>query len=296
MTQDTTLSEDDIKKLAQRGGMDLGDQQTFWEFFSDTNDLVYGGGASNLYSGRTFRWVDDWCFNGPLYATLYGSGTPIGSPPYTATLGGTGRLLGITGTGRLGVVAMHAGETADGQCRLHTCAMGAFDGGGSLNMDRITFEAVVAFDTKSTALEGYVAEIGLVGNAPGYGCFFRYDETVGGHKWLAVTEEGGSETVVILDGTTNGGFATVDGGTIDNLSLPDYGFFRLKVVYTGTTGVGTSAAFYVNDVLCTTITSTLPTHSLAGSVDMQKTAGTTTRYLALDYTDLKYEFRLDRVP
>lgn len=39
MAQDTTLTETDIKKLAQRGGMELGDQQNFWEWYQAVTTL-----------------------------------------------------------------------------------------------------------------------------------------------------------------------------------------------------------------------------------------------------------------
>lgn len=40
MAQDVTLTEEDIKKLAQRGGMELGDQQNFWEWYQNTLSAI----------------------------------------------------------------------------------------------------------------------------------------------------------------------------------------------------------------------------------------------------------------
>lgn len=257
----------------------------------------------NAYTGRFFRWTDDWFYAGPMYCTFTGtSGTPVGH--HTLTMQGTARLVGVTGSGRLGLVSLQAGETADGQCRVHTCAMGAFDAGGQANMQTITYEAVVAIENKSTALEEFRVEVGLVGNSPGYGAFFRYDRANNGgvHRWSVVAENLGTETVAVLDGTTNGGIATVDAGTIDDYSLPTYSFFRLKVVLDGTAGVATSAKYYVKRTsdddyfLAATITTNLPTHSLAGSVEIMKTAGTTSRAMVVDYTELTYQFLADRTP
>lgn len=264
------------------------------EAFDKINEVVESANG-NLYSGLFYQFIDDWLYVGPMYVTFAGtSGTPVGH--HTLTMTGSARLVGLTGTGRLGLVALQCGETADGQCRVHTCACGAFDAGGQANMDWISYEAVLAFEAKASVAEDYVAEVGLVGNAPGYGAFFRYNRAVGGHKWMAVTENEGTETAVVLDGTTQGGVTTVDTTAIDNMSLPTYGFYRLKVVLQGTNGVATSASFYVNGTLVATLTTNLPTHSLAGSVEILKTAGTTSRYIALDYTALTYQFLTARVP
>lgn len=258
--------------------------------------LASGAAITNLFAGRRFTFTDDWMYVGPLYAHVTGYiGQALGHHTFTSQLTHTGAsVIGITGTGRLGLVGMSTGSTAAGQCRLHTCAMGAFDAGGTANMSSISYEAVLAFEAQATVGEDFIAEIGLVGNAPGYGCFFRYQRSVGGNKWLAVTENLGTETVQVLDGS--GG--SVDAGTIQALSLPSFGMFRLKVVMDSPDGTAASATarFYVNGVLVWTTTSNLPTHSLAGSVEIVKAAGTTPRYLALDYTCLEYQFRLDRVP
>jgi hypothetical protein len=228
---------------------------------------------------------------GPMYTTFTGtSGTPIGF--HTLTMSGTARLVGITGSGRNGLASLQTGETTDGQCRVHTCAIGAFDDGGEGLLTSITYESVQAFEALATVGEDYVVEVGLVGNSPGYGALLRYNRGVGGAKWMAVTENAGTETAVILDGTTQGGVATVNVTAIDALSLPSYGFFRTKVVLEGAASTATSAKFYVASAgaYVATITTNLPTHSLAGSVEILKTAGTTSRYLALDYTRLIYEY------
>jgi hypothetical protein len=266
-------------------------------------------GTPNLYSGDSFLFTEDWKFGGTggtYYYSLAG-GNPLSFGDYTTDWTNNASIGGLTGTGRLGVVALNTGVLADARCRVRTCAMGAFD---STKYQTLSFEAVLAFANKATVTDDYTAEIGLVGNkwlatdslgdVAGFGHFFRYKRSAGGHKWMAVNRNLDAETQVILDGTINSGVATVDAGTIDDLSLPSYGFFRLKVIATAnpSTGAGASAAYYVNDVLCATITTNMVTHSLAGSVDIRKTAGTNSRYLALDYTALGYTMRTgqDRLP
>lgn len=237
--------------------------------------------------------VDDFFYVGPMYTTFAGtSGTPVGW--HTLTEQGTARLIGITGTGRQGMVSLQAGETEDGFCRLHTIAAGAFDDGGQANLSLISYECVIGVEDLSSGSEEYIVEAGLVGNAPGYGCFFRYQRTVGGVKWLAVTEDSGTEDVLALDGT-NG---TTDGGNIIAYTLPNSGFVRLKVVMESSDGTAANAnaKFYVNGTLCATKTAQMPTHSLAGSINIVKTVGTTNRSLAVDYARLRYVFRSARTP
>jgi hypothetical protein len=268
-----------------------------------------GSGTPNLYTADSFLFTDDWTY-GALITFANSGNNPVNYGIYTTDWTNNASIGPITGSGRLGLTALSTGVLTDARCRVRTGAMGAFD---STKYASISFEAIVAFGNKATVTDDYTAEIGLVGNkwlatdslgdVAGFMHAFRYKRSVGGHKWMVVNRNLDVENVVILDGTTNGtttAVATVDGGTIDDLALPAYSFFRLKVIATAnpSTGAGTSAAYYVNDVLCATITTNMVTHSLAGSVDIRKTAGTNSRYLALDYTALGYTMRTgqDRLP
>lgn len=258
------------------------------------------GSTDNGYAARRFVFRDDWMYGNSVYYEL-SDGQPAVFGDYTTEWSsGTPRMVPMHGSQRLGLMCLYTGEASDGQMRVRTAAMGAFD---SRKYSAIWFEAVVAFEAVSSASQEYRAEIGLVGNAwaipnvRGFGHFFRYERATGGHKWIAVNRNDDEETAVILDGSTQNGIETVDGGTIDGYSLPSYGFFRLKVVaHADSEGVGSYARFYVNDVLCAQIDTNMVTHSLAGSVEILKTAGTTSRFLALDYTELGYELREAREP
>jgi len=255
-----------------------------------------GGVSQNPWADPIALW-DDFFYVGPLYVTFGGtSGTPVGF--HTLTMQGSARMVGITGTGRQGVVSLQCGETTDGFCRLHTTASGAFDDGGQENLSSLMYECVIAVETLSTVSEEFVVEAGLVGNAPGYGAFFRYQRTAGGVKWIAVTEDAGVETAVVLDGTTQGGVVTADAGDIAAYSFPNFGFFKLKVQIDSPDGTHGSATarFWVNDQLCATIDENMPSHSLAGSVNIAKLAGVTNRNLAVDFAHLRYDFRLPRTP
>lgn len=260
--------------------------------------------SGNGWASRTFRFTDDWMYSGTLYASLNHSGTALGHHTLTMSTGAS--AAGITGSGRLGLFGLLTGADTAGTTRVHTCAMGAFDSGGVGNLNSISYEAVVAYSALATVSDDYTSEVGLVGNAPGYGAYFRYQRSVGGAKWLAVSENSGTETVVVLDGSTQSGVTTVDPGSITALSLPSSGMFRLKVVVTGDgAGAAASAKFYVatsttdaddEGTLCATLETNMPTHSLAGSVEIAKTAGTNSVYLALDFTELIYDFNTARVP
>lgn len=259
----------------------------------------------NEYIARTFNFRDDWLYATSTYQSLAG-GNPVHFGHHTTDWTTGASIGGITGSQRLGLVALSTGIETAARCRVRTNAMGAFD---STKYSQMSYEAVVAFDALSTAAQEYYAEVGLVGNKwlltdslgdlSGFGHFFRYKRSVGGVKWIAVNRDLDVETAVILDGTTQGGIATVNAGDIAALSLPSFGFFRLKVIaYADSSGVGSYAEYYVNGVLCATISTNMVTHSLAGSVEIRKTAGTTARYIALDYTDLGYVMRTgqDRQP
>lgn len=254
--------------------------------------------TSNSYDSTTFTFRDDWTYGATQYFSLVAA-TNYGN--YSTDWTNNARIVPLSGSGRLGVVGLQTGDLEECRCRVRTGALGAFD---STKYSSISFEAVVAFDAQATAGQDYWAEIGLVGNkgspgqtdnlgdVAGYMHAFRYKRADGGHKWIAVNRNNDVETAVILDGTTQGGITTVDAGTITALSLPDSGFFRLKVIaYADANGAGDYCEFYVDGVLCATISTNMVEHSLAGSVAIQKTVGTTSRYLALDYTELKYTLR-----
>lgn len=253
--------------------------------------------TDNGYASRIQKITNDWFLAETLYnPTLKPGNVPVIGEYSVVMEGALSTLGGMTGSGRDGVVLQNTGDTADGRCRLQTVAAGAFDG---TTIESLAFEWVGAVSALSTSSDPYRVEIGHTGNAylssprPGWACHFRYQHTVGGHKWMAVNRDNDVETLVVLDGSTQGGIATEDPGSLDALSLPDYGFFRLKVIAVANAdGTGAYANYYVasaatdyESVLCAQIASHMPTHSLAGSVDMQKLGGTTGRYLATDFTE-----------
>lgn len=254
----------------------------------------------NAYKAREFHFTEDYKQGDTLYYSLIGPSSAGYGAHHTIEWTNNSRIVPVTGSGRLGVVSLQTGELASAKCRLHTGAMGAFD---SAKFLWLSHETVLAFVTKATVGEDYWAETGLVGNkwaatddlgdVAGFGHFFRYKRDVGGTKWIAVNRNQDVETAVILDGTTQGGIATVDGGDIDDQAFPNYGWFRLKVIAWAdpNTGAGLHADYYVNGVLCASIPTNMVTHSLAGSTMIRKTAGTTNRDLYLDFTDLAYRMR-----
>lgn len=172
-----------------------------------------------------------------------------------------------------------------------TLAMDSGLAPGGIDFARIAFEWVGGVQDLSTVDEEYVVFVGLVGSVPGYGCFFTYDRLSSGDFWCAVTEENGVSTITVLDGS---------GGTvaapIGPYTYPNTGIDRLTVEYEGTDGVGDRAVFKINGVVVWTETATLPTHSLGGFVAINKSAGTTVRRLATDYTCLSCDIRAPRVP
>lgn len=256
----------------------------------------------NRYAGKHFEWNDDWLIASQLAQGNGWNGLALGAAPYSLAVNGANSALSpVTGSQRLGVVTLDTGTTATGSAAVSTVSSFAMD---SSVIDQISYEWTGGFETLSTVGEEYNAIIGLVGEAPGYGCYFAYDRgnTLAGgpnagnaNKFELWTKEAGTATKVLLDGTTQGGITTVN-SAVAAYTFPTTNIYRLKVIYAGSGGTGTSCKGYVNDVLVATITTNLPTHSLGGTVSMTKTAGTTTRKLATDQTQLAVDLNTVRSP
>lgn len=261
-------------------------------------------GAGNLYRGSEFHFVNDWVAPNTTYQSLVPTAT-VGD--WSSDWYGASALVPQYGTGRLGVVALTPGTGPASYCRMKTIAGGALD---CATFQRIEAEAVVGVNQLSNATNEFWVEVGLVGNGwvatvdpatgykSGFAHCFRYKRTEGGTKWSAVNREQDTETVVTLDGATHGGVPTVDAGTIAPVNFggaagAGSNMFRLLVkLYadaSGGPGAGSRAEYWVNDVLCATVTTNMVTHSLAHSLNILTTAGTAaTQALYVDYTRLSY--------
>jgi hypothetical protein len=254
------------------------------------------GVDSNAYAGTRFVWRDDWMIGAQLAQGNGWNNICIGTPPYSLFLtGANSNIAPVTGHQRIGVCTLSGGTTAVGAAAVGTQA--------DLILQRGTasFEAIVGFQTLSAVLDEYAVEIGLKGNAAvggapdGYGCTFIYDRNNvlpqhGGanpsklHKWICVVYEGSTGPVLKT--------AVLTSVTVATCTFPDTGLFHLKV-----TATGTGAVFVINGVTVATITTNVPTHSLAGSVGITNTASSQLLApLYLDFTELAYVVNAQRVP
>lgn len=131
------------------------------------------------------------------------------------------------------------------------------------------------FLTLSDAVNTYTVRAGISNGgmvAPTNGCFFRYTHSVNGGKWEAVCMSGGVETAA-----DTGVLAAVNG----------FHVFQVEV-----NAAGTSAGFYIDDVLVATIVSNIPTAaSVSAAWHMLRSAGTATvDVLAIDYAWSEWNF------
>lgn len=189
MAQDTTLTEDDIKKLAQRGGMDLGDQQNFWEFFDAAQTLVNEGGGGDpgasisaqvaaaetevqvvalTIPANTLAAGDSFAIE--AYATQ--AGTNAATPTFRVRIGPTtltGNIAAtLTGTNGNGVFASRvSGLVTIRSIGASGSALGSLthakqDGAGYDFITRNVLSATVAVDT---TVENVVEFTAVSGNA-----------------------------------------------------------------------------------------------------------------------------------
>lgn len=247
-----------------------------------------GGGAdpvSNLYSGLTYEWVDDWCQSQLLAFSAGWNNIPAGSPPYSVTLANpASSISAVTSSDRVGMVSLRAGGV-DGVSAL-ICQQ-------FLRVPTyvlMEYEAVVAVPTLSTPADVFVSELGFLGVLDG--AWFRYDAQnhEGGNpglaqKWEIVTSNAGVQTSKLLDGT--GG--TVD-SPVDPAVIPSTNFYRMLVRVTASTFF-----FYINDVLVGTMVNNVTGFYGAG-VLQRKFLGATAFDLWLDYTRLFVQLAAPRTP
>jgi hypothetical protein len=247
-----------------------------------------GGAGKNLYSDLEYAWNDEWLLGQQLAVGNGWNGSALGGRPYSLTLvGANTAITPVTGTQRMGVVSLDTGTTNAGIASFSTAATLARD---SNAFGTISFEWVGGIANQSTAGEAYHVTLGLVGNAPGYGCYFVYDpqNALGGNPtnlqcWQAWTMEAGVPTQVLLPGNL-----------VTDVAFPNTGISRLKVVYNAQAPL--VANYYINDVLVASIATTLPTHSLAGSVEIVKTNGVNVRKVYTDYTSFECTLVSPRIP
>jgi len=163
-----------------------------------------------------------------------------------------------------GVLTFSTAGAANGRACLYKSLTGFI-----LGLGEFTFEARVRIVTLSTAAQEFAFAVGLhdaTAKVAVDGVYFIYDRAVSGVNWQCETSNNSART------RSDSGVAVVAGDWV-----------RLKCVVNA---AGTSAQFYINDVLVATNNANIPT--AAGRVTgprilMLKSAGTTARTADVDY-------------
>jgi hypothetical protein len=173
--------------------------------------------------------------------TFSGAGaTVITIAPPDNTIGWVRGASGTTATGRAGIWANNA-------------AILRFGAGAATWQGRIRHPAL------STATETFVSRCGFIDSVTGEsadGAFFRYTDAVNGGRWQAVTRNNNVETA------SDTGVAVVANA--------------INTMRVSVNAAGTSATFYINDVLVATIATNIPTaagRETAYGITANKTVG-----------------------
>lgn len=201
---------------------------------------------------------------------LVGTATVSG---WSSSSSGAGAVFGITAPGYgvdttenvVGLITQSTGTTTTGRCHI-------FKYGLQLGTHDTRFRFRSAIENLSDATDTYSTRIGIsdLSNVatgdPDNGVFFRYTHSVNSGEYEAVCRAGGVETAT----DTNVAATT------------SYKVFEIRV-----NEAATSVTFYIDGVLVATISTNIPTGVDSNFYShILKSAGTTSRNLHLDWTEI----------
>jgi hypothetical protein len=281
---------------------------------SDSLDLVYDGTSSrwrlvgqsrmpNTYGGVHYEWNEDFIGSVTANTTFF-----------TCNNTGTGSSCGQTSTSaafsRPGWAEMATGTTTTGRAGIQTGFTIADFTSGAWH-EATSF----GFPTLSTVTDAYAATIGFTDAITINqvdGCWFQYDnQNVAtapgtGNANSATTDKlecwcaaNSTRTGYIMDGTTvsDGSFTTVN-TPVAALTYPSTNLMRGRIVMTGA-----KAEFYIDSGSGFTkrceITSNIPNATARATgynANIVKSAGTTSRILAVDQVHLAVDLNAVRSP
>jgi hypothetical protein len=173
-----------------------------------------------------------------------------------------------------GVIAILTGIATNGNGTLAKANITQAYMIGSGSSLRLRFRALI--NTLSNGTETFTVRIGFIDSITGDGTdglFFRYTHSVNGGRWESVARSGGSETAS------------------DTGVAPAAGVYQILDV--SVNAAGTQCEFYIDNVLTATIATNVPSGSSNLTnimAKIEKSAGTTSRYIAIDW----YDFLLTR--
>ena len=202
------------------------------------------------------------------------TGGTIPPPGWVLTLNGFGAsgqrgTYGLNSTQKaIGVYQIDTGTLATGRVGVLYAPTGGVVFNGNYCTNEVTFRA--AIEQLSTAAQTFTAYIGFIDNAANgdmtNAIYFRYTHSVNSGRWQCVVRRTSNESVADTGVTASTNYAT----------------FRILV-----NAAGTSAGFYINGALVGTLaTANVPVSSSIG-FKIQKTVGTTTCNMSIDYFSRK---------
>lgn len=230
------------------------------------NPLGPGDGSTWSSYFEDFRGVysgSSYVFAGGLIPVYSGTGSAISTVNCTTNEMGVFRVgVGTTATGYGGL----RNGSASGLC---------FGSGRNYIKTRARISNLSSTDEAFTLRLGWTD--GITGNAPTDGAYFRYTDTENGGRWTCVCVSASTET-------------TVDSG----VSVAANTWAKLEIEINA---AATSAVFKIDGNTVATITTNIPSGGARGTCTgfwITKTAGTTNRYMDLDYVQEVNEFTTPR--
>lgn len=199
------------------------------------------------------------------------SGTTAPPPGWLGAVSGAGAAdavmhgFGVNSTEKaIGTIGLQTGTTATGYALIYKGVQAIVGGVGHLLRVRMR----VGLETLGSGTQRYTAYAGfgdnIVSGDMTNGIYFRYNDNVNSGKWECVTAAAGVRT------------ATDSGVT----AVVNYQIFEARL-----NEAGTSAEFYIDDVLVATNTTNIPTAVLGLIFKIEKSIGTTTRTIHMDWYD-----------
>lgn len=254
-----------------------------------------GVAGINNYAGKHLEWSEEWIWANASDA-VQGS---------TLIISASGSCTnGASVSARPGIYSCSTTTGATNRASWWSSPVYEFDGGNW------TSKTVVMFPTLSTSSEEYAFISGFgdttTSATQSTGCWFVYDRgnTVAGgvnagnaNKWEAMCGNAGTRTRVLLDGTSQdgaggaGAITTVDSAVAAG-TWPSTNVYKLEVRMTGTS----SAEFWINDTLRTTLTTNIPSTAIRQGFGIYKSNGTTARTFEIDNSSVAVDLTAARSP
>jgi hypothetical protein len=223
--------------------------------FQNSIDIINGVGSNPSEYAR--HYSDFLCSTVGFQVFLNGVAN--------TTLGG-GTDLG----GRPGQVILTTGTSSGGEGRIGSTITTPV----LLTSGFAKFETSVFLPVLSVAAQEFEVNSGFtVGNRDvAAGVFFYYNAVFRGLNWHCSIRNFGVDNII-------------DSGVVVNINT----WYKLTVIASSS-----SARFFINGNLISTVNTGIPTAALSPIVNIAKWAGTTARTMQVDYVDLGYKFSTKR--